>query len=68
MPGSFDETILKDNKFEKTLIPIRTAEDFYTVYGKGDVASKGIPLFIFNYLDYLIWKEYSEKLEMKNLS
>ena len=43
-------------------ILVRTSNDFYKVYGNGEEASKGIPLFVFNYLDYLIWKEYSENL------
>ena len=62
MPGAFDNTVLKENKFDQTDILVRTSNDFYTVYGNGEEISKGIPLFVFNYLDYIIWKEYSEKL------
>lgn len=62
MPGAFDNTVLKENKFDQTDILVRTSNDFYVVYGNGEEISKGIPLFVFNYLDYLIWKEYSEKL------
>lgn len=35
-------------------------EDFYSVYGDGkQSASAGIPLFVFNYLDYKIWNKYN---------
>ena len=28
------------------------------IYGDGEKASKGVPLFVFNYLDYKLWKLY----------
>ncbi|MFM7758521.1 MAG: DUF1524 domain-containing protein, partial [Crocinitomicaceae bacterium] len=36
--------------------------DFNAIFGDGSKISKGIPLFVFNYLDYQIWNYYSVKL------
>lgn len=60
-PGSFDESILKDNKLN-LVIDKKSQEDFNAIYGDGSEKTKGIPLFVFNYLDYKIWKGYSETL------
>lgn len=60
-PGSFDESILKYNELNVASIK-KTKEDFEKIYGDGIEKSKGIPLFIFNYLDYKIWKGYFETL------
>ena len=62
VPGAFDATILHENLFEQTEIIHRRKEDFTAVFGDGMEASNGIPLFVFNYLDYLIWKQYSDEL------
>ena len=60
-PGSFDESILKDNKLN-VVIDKKSQEDFNAIYGDGTQKTKGIPLYVFNYLDYKIWKGYSETL------
>ena len=60
-PGSFDESILKCNRLDVSSIR-KAKEDFEKIYGDGSGKSKGIPLFIFNYLDYKIWKGYFETL------
>ncbi len=60
-PGSFDESILKDNKLN-LVIDKKSQEDFNAIYGDGSKKTKGIPLFVFNYLDYKIWKGYSKTL------
>lgn len=60
-PGSFDESILKDNKLN-VVINKKSQGDFDAIYGDGTQKTKGIPLFVFNYLDYKIWKGYSETL------
>ena len=61
-PGAFDSIILKENGFDNSPIVMKSKKEFYDVFGKGETASKGIPLFIFNYLDYLLWKKYAENL------
>lgn len=59
-PGSFDERVLaSNNKFSQ-----KTNADFNSIYGDGeDNPSKGIPLFIFNYMDYRIWAKYVKELK-----
>jgi len=59
-PGSFDNTILCDNSLNITL---RNNDfDFAAIYGDGTVRSRGIPLFVFNYLDYKLWEKYASEL------
>ena len=59
-PSSFDGTILVDNKLD---IELHNKDlDFKRIYGDGKAASKGIPLFIFNYLDYKLWEKYACEL------
>ena len=60
LPGSFDKTILPNNKLD---IEIRNREfKFNEIYGDGTNESKGIPLFIFNYIDYKLWLKYFNEL------
>jgi hypothetical protein len=59
-PGSFDDTILVDNKLDIKLY--NKDLNFRRIYGDGKAASKGIPLFIFNYLDYKLWDKYACEL------
>ena len=59
-PGSFDNTILKNNVIE--ISPQNNHFDFTAIYGDGKNTSKGIPLFVFNYLDYKLWEKYSNEL------
>lgn len=65
-PGSFDETILQGNKFRITPIQYKDASVFVDVYGNGTKVSNGIPLFVFNYLDYKLWALYDKVLRGKN--
>lgn len=59
-PGSFDSTILFYNKLD---IKLRNPKiDFNEIYGDGKKESKGIPLFVFNYLDYKLWEKYFVEL------
>ena len=60
-PGSFDESILKNNELN-VVCDYKNKKDFENIYGDGYDKSKGIPLFIFNYLDYKIWKCYYDSL------
>jgi len=63
-PDSFDKTILVNNKLYKTLH--KENLDFTVIYGDGTKASAGIPLFIFNYLDYKLWEKYFNELRGAN--
>jgi hypothetical protein len=59
-PGSFDKTILCDNKLD---IELRNSNiNFTEIYGDGMVTSNGVPLFVFNYLDYKLWDKYFDEL------
>ena len=59
-PGSFDNAILCDNALDIT--PHNGSFDFTAIYGDGTEISKGIPLFVFNYLDYKLWEKYVNEL------
>ncbi|MBV5284427.1 MAG: DUF262 domain-containing protein [Paludibacter sp.] len=59
-PGSFDNTILADKALNIT--PGNDNFDFTAIYGDGTAISKGIPLFVFNYLDYKLWGKYANEL------
>lgn len=56
-PGSFDNAILCDNALDITVH--NSSFDFAAIYGDGTIMSKGIPLFVFNYLDYKLWETYA---------
>jgi hypothetical protein len=59
-PGSFDNSILDNNKLN---ITVHNKEfNFTKIYGDGTEVSIGIPLFIFNYLDYKLWEKYAFEL------
>lgn len=72
-PGSFDSAILTDNKFNETDIrPEDVSNDnLDRVFGNCDKQTQSIgnsiPLFVFNYLDYKIWKFYSENAKGEGL-
>ena len=59
-PGAFDANILVNNE----LITTRENFDcnFTNIYGDGSDKSAGIPLFIFNYIDYKLWEKYADDL------
>lgn len=59
-PGSFDSVILPNNKLSTEIS--NSNIDFMGIYGDGTIASKGIPLFVFNYMDYKIWEMYFNEL------
>lgn len=62
-PSSFDNTILKDNSLD--IITYNDHINFVDIYGDGTEKTKGISLFIFNYLDYKLWEMYFDKLRGK---
>lgn len=72
-PGSFDSAILTDNKFNETDISPEDVsnDDLDRVFGNCDKQTQAIgnsiPLFVFNYLDYKIWKFYSENAKGEGL-
>jgi len=63
-PGSFDETLLPSNDLDIT--SLNDNFDFTSIYGDGTTKSKGIPLFVFNYLDYKLWEIYANELRGKS--
>ncbi|MDO5131649.1 MAG: DUF262 domain-containing protein [Eubacteriales bacterium] len=62
LPGSFDDVILQGSKVNKEDLAETGEKEFITIYGDGTEKSRGIPLFVFNYLDYKIWRRYAWKL------
>lgn len=63
IPGSFDMSILRNNMFDESENIPRSVQDFISIYGDGTEKTKGIPLFVFNYLDYVLWRTYNEELQ-----
>ncbi len=62
LPGSFDSVILDGHKIRQGTISVKEKRVFTDIYGDGKAASKGIPLFVFNYLDYNLWALYDAKM------
>lgn len=63
IPGSFDEVIIaSNNSLNKDSFIIKSQSQFNVIYGDGTVASRGVPLFVFNYIDYKIWSMYEQEL------
>lgn len=56
-PNSFDDTILNGSELNVELEAVK--RDFNSIYSIG---SCNIPLYVFNYTDYKIWKKYAEEL------
>lgn len=56
-PNSFDETILSHNELNVELEGV--SRDFDKVY---PVGSSNIPLYVFNYTDYKLWKKYADEM------
>ena len=65
LPGSFDEVVLDGNKLCETSLKGIERDTFVEIYGDGTEASRGVPLFVFNYLDYRIWKLYDGDIRGK---
>ena len=59
-PGSFDDTIIVENKLDIELYNENL--NFTGIYKDGTEASAGIPLYVFNYLDYKLWEKYLDEL------
>ena len=56
-PNSFDETIINNGELDVELED--WDRDFNSIY---PVGSCNIPLYVFNYTDYKLWKKYAEEL------
>lgn len=56
-PNSFDETIIRNGKLNVELEDVN--RNFNDIYPKG---TSNIPLFVFNYTDYRLWKKYADEL------
>lgn len=65
-PGAFDAMMLADNQLNLQIPDSKSAVDFENIYGDGDEVSKGIPLFVFNYMDYCLWRYYSDQVSSRN--
>ena len=62
LPGSFDAALLKGTELDPQAHVQADAATFAAVYGDGSVKSKGVPLYIFNYIDFKLWEKYSLEL------
>lgn len=66
LPRSFDSVMIVGNTvsvaMENTPKKSIAIEKFNAVYGDGTEKSVGVPLFVFNYLDYKIWVRYADEL------
>lgn len=67
LPGSFDTEILVEHQAVNNIAGVNVGDAFTSVYGDGTQASKGVPLFIFNYLDFKLWDLYDTELRGEKL-
>lgn len=61
-PNSFDETIFNNGELSVELE--ETNRDFNRIY---PIGSCTIPLYVFNYTDYKLWKKYDDELRGNKL-
>lgn len=61
-PGAFDEVVLQSNTLRSSPVDKCSSELFDSIYGDGTEITKGIPLFIFSYMDYKIWRYYDNSV------
>ena len=62
VPNAFDSALLKDRKIAEGAIKsdgINYRTEFEQIYEQGRA---DIPLFVFNYTDYILWKKYADEL------
>ena len=59
-PNAFDNAIIQDGNLNVNSVTIGNSEIFENIYRQG---SSNIPLFVFNYTDYRLWKMYAEVLK-----
>ncbi len=63
-PRSFDSVVLEGTQLRRAVVKRTDAAEFTAIYGDGSREYDGgiVPLFIFNYLDYQLWKLYALQL------
>ncbi|MBQ9650246.1 MAG: DUF262 domain-containing protein [Prevotella sp.] len=67
-PGAFDLTIIKEGCVDLYISnPDISLDKFNRIYGDGSKKTKGIPLFVFNYMDYCLWYKYATTLAGEEL-
>ena len=67
-PRSFDQTIIKEGNIDVAITNLNaTSEIFNKIYGDGSEKTKGIPLFVFSYMDYCLWDKYADTIAGKEL-
>lgn len=62
VPNAFDSAVLKDNElnvYEVGVEGVDYKNAFRRIYKQG---KNDIPLFVFNYTDYMLWKKYADEL------
>ena len=65
-PGSFDQVIIGEKGFGVEIENTNaTSSEFNRIYGDGSEKTKGIPLFVFNYMDYCLWDKYAKTVAGK---
>lgn len=64
-PNAFDSEVLADGHLNVVLR--HATPDYPLVFGGGNGRSRGVPLFVFNYMDYRLWCAYAEQVEGKQL-
>lgn len=66
-PNAFDFALLKDGELNTNDIGdnnIDYQKRFVEIYQQG---RSEIPLFVFNYTDYILWKKYADELRAQNI-
>lgn len=63
--GAFDQVVIEGKDLNVTIRNM--SSDFNSIFGDGTNKSKGIPLFVFNYTDFVIWEKYADNLSGKEL-
>ena len=65
IPGAFDQVIIKNKKLN--LHRDNSYPYFKQVFGDGNEKTRGIPLFIFNYIDFQLWERYQKRMSGEKL-
>lgn len=65
IPGSFDQVMIYNGCLNVSPVSNGTEEIFNSIFGDGTEITEGVPLFIFNYTDYKIWKYYDATVRGK---
>ncbi len=65
VPGAFDQVVINGKDIDVSVRNMNA--DFNLIYGDGTYKTKGIPLFVFNYIDFLIWEKYTDNLSGEKL-